>query len=111
MMGMGFHELLAVIAIIAALSLTGLWPEIIRGLRELRGEKVDPPSTPATAQDLEVCYKMLGVSPSASLEAVEQAYRQKAKLHHPDRGGDPDTMRALNEAYALIKKARRGTHP
>jgi len=108
MMGMGLHELLAVIAIIAALSLTGLWPEIIRGLRELRGEKVDPPSSPVSAPDLEVCYKMLGISPSASLEAVEQAYRQKAKIHHPDRGGDPDTMRALNEAYALIKEARRG---
>lgn len=92
--------------IIIVLSATGLWPVIIRGLRELRGERFDdePGSSP---NDLDMCYRMLGISPSAQWEEIERAYRKKAKLHHPDVGGDGDTMRALNEAYSRIKKLRK----
>jgi curved DNA-binding protein CbpA len=49
---------------------------------------------------------MLGISPSAPWEDVEKAYRRKAKIHHPDHGGDEDAMRALNEAYAQLKSIR-----
>jgi curved DNA-binding protein CbpA len=49
---------------------------------------------------------MLGLSPSATWEEIERAYRLKAKAHHPDLGGDEDFMRALNEGYQRIKKAR-----
>jgi hypothetical protein len=106
MFGMGLNEFLALVVVIAILSMAGIWPQIIRGLRELRGEHVDesPPHSPSSDTDL--AYRMLGVSPSSSWEVVERAYRQKAKLHHPDRGGDEDTMRALNEAYAQIKRDR-----
>lgn len=92
--------------IIIVLSATGLWPVIIRGLRELRGERFDdePLQSP---NDLDMCYRMLGISPSAQWEEIERAYRKKAKLHHPDVGGDGDTMRALNEAYSRIKKLRK----
>lgn len=108
MMGMGLQEFLALIAIIAALSMAGVWPQIARALRELRGEQVEEePSPPSRRDDLDLCYKMLGVSPSAPWEEVERAYHRKAKLHHPDRGGDDDTMRALNDAYARIKRTRR----
>lgn len=107
--GMGLHELLTLMLIIAVLSTTGLWPRIIQGLRELRGEKVSerdepPPSTPA---DYELCYRILGISPSSTWEEIERAYRAKAKVHHPDHGGDEDAMRALNEAYARLKRIRR----
>lgn len=104
----GFQELMVFIVIIVALSATGLLDVVIRAFRELRGEHVaDPMSTaPAAGADMEMCYRMLGLSPSASWEEIERAYRQKAKIHHPDRGGDEDTMRALNEAYSRIKKAR-----
>ncbi len=92
--------------IIIVLSATGLWPVIIRGLRELRGERFDDePNQPAG--DLDMCYRMLGISPSAQWDEIERAYRKKAKLHHPDVGGDGDTMRALNEAYSRIKKLRK----
>ncbi|MBN2311731.1 MAG: DnaJ domain-containing protein [Candidatus Hydrogenedentes bacterium] len=104
-MGLGFQEFVLFAAVVALLSMAGLWPQIIRALRELRGEHVDDPPAPA-ARDLDVCYKMLGISPSAPWDAVEKAYRAKAKIHHPDRGGDQDTMRALNEAYSKIKKSR-----
>ena len=105
---MSLNELLVVILIIAVLSGTGLWPAIIRGIRELRGERVDEPPPPDFPKnhDIEICFKLLGVSPSAPWDEIERAYRQKAKIHHPDRGGDGDTMRALNDAYSTIKRLR-----
>lgn len=106
------QEFLIVIAVITMLSAAGIWPTVMRGLRELRGEHVEDPegtqgaSSNTSSRELDLCFKMLGVSPSAPWEAVEKAYKQKAKRHHPDLGGDEDAMRALNHAYELIKKAR-----
>ena len=104
----GFNELLILMLVIAILSSLGIWPHIVRGLRELRGERVeDDHAAPASRNpDLELCFKMLGLSPSASMAEVERAFREKAKIHHPDRGGDEDTMRALNDAYSRIKQVR-----
>jgi DnaJ-like protein len=99
----GIQELLIIITVITVLSALGLWPRVIRGIRELRGEQV---ADPGGADDIDLCFKMLGISPSAPWDEVEKAYRGKAKLHHPDRGGDDDTMRALNDAYSRIKSAR-----
>lgn len=103
-MGLSLQELLVLMLVIAVLSVTGLWPAIIRGLRELRGEHPETPQkSPA---NLDLSYRILGISPSATWEDIEKAYRRKAKVHHPDLGGDGDAMRALNEAYALLKKSR-----
>ena len=103
---MGFQEIIYLILIVAVLSMSGLWPQIIRGIRQLRGERTED-EAPPTATNVDLCYKMLGISPSSTWEQIEQAYRRKAKLHHPDRGGDDDTMRALNEAYDLLKRIRK----
>lgn len=107
---MGVQELLVLILVIVVLSMTGLWPQVVRGLRELRGERVDDADTPnrpppaGPNDDLTVSCQLLGVSPSASWEEVERAYRAKAKRHHPDHGGDEDAMRALNDAYARLRR-------
>jgi len=103
-----FNEFMFLVLIIILLSWSGLWPVIMRALRQLRGEAVDEPAPPPPGkQDIEVCYRLLGVSPSARWEEVERAYRRKAKIHHPDLGGDEDAMRALNEAYSVLKRLRR----
>ncbi len=103
----GIQEFLIIIGIIVVLQFTGLWPMVMRGLRELRGERAEEPRHPAPSKtDLDMCYRLMGLSSSATWEEIERAYRQKAKLHHPDRGGDGDTMRALNEAYERVKRAR-----
>lgn len=106
MMSLGLQELLLLMLVIAILSVTGLWPLIIRGLRELRGDSAPGGDRAPASGDLDVCYRIMGVSASAPWEEIERAYRRKAKRHHPDHGGDEDAMRALNEAYAMLKKDR-----
>jgi hypothetical protein len=52
---------------------------------------------------------MLGLDPSAPLEAVQGAYRILARRLHPDISGDPSTAEAMTRAntiyQALIQKA------
>jgi hypothetical protein len=106
MFGFSPKELIIITVIIIVLSYSGLWPVVIRGLRELRGERVDDPAPAVRSGDMDMCFRLMGLSPTATMEEVERAYRQKAKKHHPDHGGDDDTMRALNEAYQRIRKVR-----
>ena len=53
-------------------------------------------------------YKMLGLDPSAPLEAVQGAYRILARRLHPDVSGDPSTAEAMTRAnniyQALVEK-------
>ena len=42
---------------------------------------------------------------------VKARYRDLAKLHHPDRGGDTATMQAINAAYSIaVIQIARGEH-
>jgi hypothetical protein len=45
-------------------------------------------------------FATLGLTAEASADDVRAARRQLALEHHPDRGGDPNAMRAVNEAAA-----------
>ena len=101
----GIQELLILMLVIGVLSATGLWPRIIQGIRELRGESSS--TKDVSAQDMDMCYRILGLSPGSSWPEIEKAYRQKAQIHHPDKGGDEDAMRVLNDVYTKLKKARR----
>lgn len=101
----GIQELLILFLVIGGLSAMGLWPRIIQGLRELRGDA--PLNRDMGAQEMDMCYKILGLSSSCTWEDIEKAYRRKAQIHHPDKGGDEDAMRVLNDVYNRLKKARR----
>ena len=50
-------------------------------------------------------YAVLHLLPSAPLALVKAAYRELSRAHHPDVGGDADTMSAINDAYEKIKKS------
>lgn len=102
-----FQEILYIILIIVVLSATGLMPVVVRGLRELRGERFDDEPVKGGAREDDMCYRMLGISPSSSWDEIEKAYKRKAKIHHPDLGGDEDMMRALNEAYNRLKRIKK----
>ena len=60
-------------------------------------------------------YSVLGVSPSASDDEIKKAYRELARKYHPDNYQDnpladlaQEKMKAINEAYDTITKARSG---
>ena len=105
MFGTGLNELVILILLIAVLSATGLWPRIAQGLKDLKGGGYA--GGEASAQDLDMCYKILGISSSSPWGDIEKAYRRKAQIHHPDKGGDEDAMRVLNDAYSRLKKYRK----
>lgn len=51
-------------------------------------------------------FDVLGISVSAPEEEVKRAYREKAKEHHPDKGGDKEQFIRLQLAYEMIKKLK-----
>jgi hypothetical protein len=64
-----------------------------------------------TTDTIEKYYAVLGISESATIMAVKEAYRQKAKILHPDRNKSPDAHEQfilLSEAYACIINIKSG---
>ena len=47
-------------------------------------------------------YKILEIDKSASPEEIKQAYRKMAMKHHPDRGGDDEQFKRIQEAYDVL---------
>jgi curved DNA-binding protein CbpA len=54
-------------------------------------------------------YSILGAEADAAPSDIERLYKRLAVRHHPDRGGDEEEMKALNEAYGVLrdKETRR----
>jgi len=48
-------------------------------------------------------YGVLGVDKHASQVEIERQYKRQAARHHPDRGGNEERMKSLNEAYRVLK--------
>ena len=47
-------------------------------------------------------YQTLGVDEKASDSEIKKAYRKLSMKHHPDKGGDPEQFKKINEAYMLF---------
>ncbi len=50
-------------------------------------------------------YSILGAGETASQDEIERLYKRLARQHHPDRGGDAEEMKAINEAYRVLGNA------
>jgi molecular chaperone DnaJ len=47
-------------------------------------------------------YKSLGVDKNASKEEIKKAFRTLAHKYHPDKGGDAEKFKEINEAYSVL---------
>jgi DnaJ-class molecular chaperone len=52
-------------------------------------------------------YETLGVSPDATDEEIKKAYRKLVMQHHPDRGGDPEKFKEVQNAYEILSDPDR----
>ena len=56
-------------------------------------------------------YAVLGVDPMADTDTVRRAYRDLARRHHPDFGGDARQMASINDAWHVLgDPTRRDTY-
>jgi molecular chaperone DnaJ len=52
-------------------------------------------------------YAVLGVDRAAGTDAIRHAYRELARRHHPDSGGELREMMRINEAWHVLGDAER----
>lgn len=52
-------------------------------------------------------YNILGVNRSASQEEIKRAYRKSAHAHHPDKGGEQERFKKVNEAYQVLSDPQK----
>jgi DnaJ-domain-containing protein 1 len=78
--------------------------------RRLPFEITEPPSQPPTSSDpVDAAYEQLGLTREASTGEIRDAYRSRVKDAHPDRGGDSEEFKQLQEAYTMAKNDAEGT--
>jgi hypothetical protein len=84
------------------------YDETVIHLVESRGGRVSDkrPQVAATAVipgPLQEACTLLYVTPDAPLYVAEAAFKSLAKKHHPDVGGDTETMQRINHAWDTFK--------
>ena len=47
-------------------------------------------------------YHVLGAEEDSSRADIERRYKRLARRHHPDRGGDEEEMKNINEAWRVL---------
>lgn len=47
-------------------------------------------------------YEILGVDKNATPKEIKSAYKDKAKRHHPDKGGDVEAFKKIQQAYDVL---------
>jgi len=59
------------------------------------------------AADTTKLYETLGVEKDASADQIRKAYRKLAVKNHPDKGGDPDLFKGIQQAYDVLGDERK----
>lgn len=52
-------------------------------------------------------YDILGVDEKATSAEITKAFKDLAKQHHPDRGGDKDRFQEISEAHDTLKNSQK----
>jgi len=66
-----------------------------------------PGAVPAAPVDNNEFYDVLGVDKNVDRGELKKRYRKLAMKHHPDRGGDPDTFKKINQAYDVLYDTKK----
>lgn len=52
-------------------------------------------------------YELLGVSHQAKPDEIKLAYHRKARIYHPDQGGNADEFIELKKAYEILSDEKK----
>jgi len=52
-------------------------------------------------------YEVLGLNQNCDEDEIKKAFKKLAMLHHPDRGGDSEKFKDINEAYAILSDPQK----
>jgi len=52
-------------------------------------------------------YEVLGVDEKATSAEITRAFKELAKKHHPDRGGNKDRFQEISEAHDTLKNSQK----
>jgi hypothetical protein len=78
-----------------------IWDDDVEVVWEKERQQEAPPRKPRAPQRA-AAYVTLHLLPSAPPELVKAAHKTLALIHHPDRGGDLERMKAINNAFDIL---------
>lgn len=52
-------------------------------------------------------YDALGIQQGADTDEIKKAYRNLSRVHHPDKGGDPEMFKKIQHAHEVLSDERR----
>lgn len=52
-------------------------------------------------------YNTLNIEKGASQDEIRKSYRKLAMKHHPDKGGDPEKFKEINEAFSVLNDPQK----
>lgn len=52
-------------------------------------------------------YEILGVDKTASQDEIKKAYRKHVMTHHPDKGGDTEKFKSIQNAYEILSDSEK----
>ena len=55
-------------------------------------------------------YEVLGVEKDATADDIKKAFRKKAVVEHPDKGGDKAKFQSLQNAYSVLSDPQKRAH-
>ncbi len=58
---------------------------------------------------MENFYEILGVSETSTQDEIKKAFRTKSKVMHPDKGGNEEDFKKINEAYDTLGDENKRT--
>ncbi len=52
-------------------------------------------------------YQVLGIDKNSDDSEIKKAFRNLSKTHHPDKGGDDNKFKEINEAYSILSDSTK----